>query len=89
MAFVWDHSKDPIGGTLNDFWKGLSWMHSLIYFLVFVEIGIKGGIAFFCFGDFKFHGGVQKDLFNFNYNLQEEPSMKTTERKFDGSEMGK
>ncbi len=63
MSFVWNHDNDEY----KVYWRSLSTMHSIVYYLVWVEILIKCGLGYLFYKSFMNKGQDSKNLFNFNY----------------------
>jgi hypothetical protein len=82
MSSVWNHDNDEN----KEYWKSLSTMHNIVYFLVWIEILIKCGLGFLFFNSFSKNGQNSKNLFNFYYknldgitsNSENQPTGKTS-----------
>ena len=64
MSFVWQH-----GDGDSDYWKGLSGMHSLIRYGVYVELILSSSIIGILFYYYQATFKVKLKPLDFNYNL--------------------
>ena len=63
MSFVWSHDKND-----NQYWAGLSTLHSIIKFIVFGEIALTAAIIGILFIDYKQTYGNNLNPLNLNYD---------------------
>lgn len=61
MSFAWKHNSDD-----SDYWRSLSWMHGMVYFLSFFEMIAKGIAIFFLVNEYKLKNNLS-DLAKTNY----------------------
>ena len=72
MGFVWNHGGSATTNSYVKYWDSLSFMHTIIFLLAFVEMAIKAVMAYFAFLLYKENSGANstgmKDLLSLNYS---------------------
>ncbi len=64
MSYSWKHDEDD-----NEYWKGLSLLHSLVKYCVFGELILSFLIIVLLFHDYKQTYNVNLNPLNFDYSL--------------------
>ena len=93
MAFVWNHDQDK--NTSIKYWASLKVMHTIVYFIAFVELVLKLILEFFVMKLNKQAMGNYFDVKNlFTLSYKEEPNKQPQDitdsnRKMDDSDKEK
>lgn len=88
MGFVWNHGGSTSTTSYVKYWDSLTFMHTVVYLLTFVEMAIKAVMAYFAFLLYKENSGAStngvKDLLSFNYaNEKPNSGMNDSNRNVD------
>ena len=69
FIWIWQYSSYwQHGEETSDLWKSLSVVHNLAYYFGIIESLLKLPIILFLYKKFNNLGGINKELFSFNYS---------------------